>query len=728
MEGKFMKRVFLLVVVLLSLLLSSSTASAFWYYYPSTPSYGDGSASEANQNAQGDVTRATAYTKVMAKTVPDECYYGVGSKSNQYPMTTACTGTFKRNDGYVWGMTQYKDKIFFGTASNVACLVAQNYLGTASAVKDPDYVCEMNDSAYSFYDFRSPNFYMYTMAGGLKKLDLSTDTSGLADKMRQVTIGFRAAGVHPAGIVMIAGPMAAAYGSGINMFFFSASSGKLIGATNFKGGENIRNIFTASDGHVYIGVGSADQIGGTNIGQVYKWKVDPLYIALTGDTSSLYNWELVGTGIDAEAAQLVEHEGRLFAGSWPDENNAKSYGGLWMSPIIPSGGLTAANATGWTKIMSYDKYDPYPLAAKRYGGGAMKSFGGYLYWGTMHVPGMNYQAWTTLFGSPSSGDSQSILQLADNTNRALSLFRGKNFGSTDRTKPQTIQLLYGGKNGGYFTTYVTSTDWRGNTTGSWNSQMNLMNLRPLYGEGGFNNDYGNYCWSMAIYNNHLYVGTMDYSAVSQSFLGTYPYFATFGADLYRFNDANSAALKITDDGFGNPNQYGFRTMAVTSDALILGTAGNANLVPGGGWELIRLKEASWSDSFVYNGPYRMEAEKATLQGFQVTEDDSASEDNVVVSNTTWCGADFTFAGNSGTYDIAIRYYDPGTKAGSIMRFYVNGALIASKTLTQSKGWYFWHIDKVALSATNKVELHTTLDRNAYSTFKVDFIDMVPDYY
>jgi hypothetical protein len=221
---------------------------------------------------------------------------------------------------------------------------------------------------------------------------------------------------------------------------------------------------------------------------------------------------------------------------------------------------------------------------------------------------------------------------------------------------------------------------------------------------------------------------MDYSAASQTFLGVYPYFATLGADMYRFNDANSAALKISDNGMGNPNQYGIRTMAVTSDALILGTAGNSNLVPGGGWEIIRLKETSWSGGYVYNGPYRMEAENATLTNFQVTDDDSASEDKVVVSNrATSCGVGFTFAGNSGIYDTAIRYYDPGTKAGSIMKFYVGGVLIGSKTLSQSKGWYFWHIDNVTLSDTNKVQLTTTLDRNATSTFEVDFIDMVPAY-
>lgn len=706
-----MKRGFLLIVsVLLLFLMSSSGALAcFYYYYPTYYTYPttttSSSTSEANQDSQGYVAAGTAYWKTMAKAQPDECYYGVGSASNEYPMVNACTGVFKRNDAYVWGMTQFEDKIFFGTASNVACLVALKYLGSSDAIVDNDYVCEMYESAYSFGDFRFPSLYMYTMTGGLQKLVVPT----AADPLRKVTIGFRAAGVHPSGIVLIAGPMASAYGSGINMFAFSGKTGTFLGASNLKIAENIRNIFTTSSGDVYIGVGGADQTGGSDVGSVYKWNVNATSVAL-GDMSSLFSFELVGTGLDAEAAQLGEHEGRLFVTTWPNPDDSSSYAGLWMSPKFP---FTSSSASSWTKVWNAKSYDPYTPAAKLYGGGALKSFGGYLYWGTMHVPGMTYNAYINSFTEPS--DDEGKAQLAQDTNRSLSLFRGKNFG----TSTQKIELLYGGKNGGYFRTYDSRSR-------SWTNAKNLMNLTPLYGEGGFNNIYANYTWSMSIYNNHLYVGVMDYSQLAQYLFGDqYTYYSTYGGDLYRFDSTSSGAVKISDTGMGNVNQYGIRTMAVTSDALILGTAGNANTQPGGGWEVIRLKESSWSGGYLYSGPYRIQAESSTLTNFSTQQDETVSEDKYVGNTAQWCGSDFTFSGNAGTYDISIRYYDPGWKSGSIMRFYVSGVLIASKTLTQSKGWYQWHIDNVPLSSSNLVELHTTLDRSGSNVFKVDYFDIVP---
>ena len=46
--------------------------------------------------------------------------------------------------------------------------------------------------------------------------------------------------------------------------------------------------------------------------------------------------------MDGDAAELALHEGRLFVSTWPDVGASLS--GLWMSPPLPSGGLTAAHA------------------------------------------------------------------------------------------------------------------------------------------------------------------------------------------------------------------------------------------------------------------------------------------------------------------------------------------------------------------------------------------------
>lgn len=663
-------------------------------------------------SSQGYVKPGYAEWEVKAKANADECFYEVGSTKNEYPITGPCEGVFKRNQGYIWGMTKFRDKIFFGTASNVACLVAENYLLVDEPVKDPDYVCEMKYSANPAQDFRFSSMYMYTKQGGLRELELPA----AAEKLRQVTLGIRSAGVHPSGIVLMAGPMINKYGAGINMFAFAGQTGDLLGAVNLEIGDNIRNIYTTQAGEVYIAVGGMESGAGT--GSVYKWKGDAAAI-FGGDRSSLFAFDEVGFGLDGEAAQLAEHDGRLFATTWPNPKDPNNYSGLWMSPRLP---LTQASAGQWEKIWSADAYEPFKLAAKLYGGGALHSFDGYLYWGTMHVPGMIYYYFTEQAGGEPDSD-RAKAYLADETNRAFSLFRGKSFG----TNYEKIELLYGGyeryRTGGYFRNFDPGSE-------QFYHKKNLMGLTPKYGPGGINNKYNNYCWSMSVYNNHLYVGTMDYSPLTQYFLNQVPPDSTFGGDLFRFESTGDSAKKISDDGMDNENQYGIRTMVSDSDSLFLGTAGNSNLRPGGGWELIELREDEWSESFVYSGPCWEEAESMRRSREYDTEGDvTASEDYVIEGSCTWraCRAITEFSGNSGEYNIAVRYFDPGFKSsGSWMKLYVDGHQVAEKRLTQDQGWYYWHVDDITLDKGIPVEVETSMDRRSFrSKFALDFIDFVP---
>lgn len=52
---------------------------------------------------------------------PDECFFGVENENNQYPLPNGCTqgSQPKRNEAYVWGLTQFEDNIFFGTGANI---------------------------------------------------------------------------------------------------------------------------------------------------------------------------------------------------------------------------------------------------------------------------------------------------------------------------------------------------------------------------------------------------------------------------------------------------------------------------------------------------------------------------------------------------------------------------------------------------------------------------------
>ena len=70
--------------------------------------------------------------------------------------------------------------------------------------------------------------------------------------------------------------------------------------------------------------------------------------------------------------------------------------GLYMSPVVPLGGLTTANANNWVKVWRATDYEPDTLVVRTYGGGDLSSFDGTLFWGTMHVPFLATQAALTV--------------------------------------------------------------------------------------------------------------------------------------------------------------------------------------------------------------------------------------------------------------------------------------------------------------------------------------------
>ncbi|OAD20316.1 hypothetical protein THIOM_003990, partial [Candidatus Thiomargarita nelsonii] len=150
------------------------------------------------------------------------------------------------------------------------------------------------------------------------------------------------------------------------------------------------------------------------------------------------------------------------------------------------------------------------------------SYQGHLFWGTMHVP---YLAWA-LFMRLYAADIYSSLAYNNallGTMRPVSIFRGQNFadGNPD------IQLLYG-------MTHLPSYKNGLTPDAAWELVPNNMELPaeivdnptavldiylnnsyknfsgcPIFGLAGFNNYNNNYTWTMAVYNNRLFVGTLD---------------------------------------------------------------------------------------------------------------------------------------------------------------------------------------------------------------------------
>ncbi len=529
--------------------------------------------------------------EVKAKALPDGCYFGIGDDQNYYvpggidcETCTSLGGQPKTNQAYVWGLTKESGKLYFGTAANVHCLVMGTFLGMPIPNANDCWVCEFGESPFvpplppSIGDWRPARILKYDI-----ETETHTDITPPDPLLMQIT-GLRSAGSMN-GVALLGGPSMA---GGVNIFAFNTETDEYLGSYNLllvPGTvipiNNIRKWLVVDD-VLYLGLGTLEG------GSILRW---------SGDVNDPFQFETVGN-IEGQAAELALHDGRIFVSTWPVISgfNITFTAGLWMSPEIPQGGLTNEHIDLWEKVWEATDYEPDSVTANTYGGGALVSYGGSLYWGTMHVPFVS-----TLYhfmAYPPATLADSLLGVLG-TYRAISIFRGSNFG----TPEQDVDLLYGNH---YLPKYTPGTGWE--------LVSNNMNEPPLYGPSGIWNLFNNYTWTMDIYNEQLYLGTMDWSFLLYGILGElfqdafnfqniknegmkfvnigdflFPEFF-FGADLFRFPVPGHPAIPVSVGGVGNHKNYGIRTMLSDEDYLYLGTANPMNLSPEGGWELIELKD------------------------------------------------------------------------------------------------------------------------------------------
>ena len=396
------------------------------------------------------------------------------------------------------------------------------------------------------------------------------------------TIGIRAAGTA-GGVVLLAGPGLA---GGLNVFAFNAATRGFVGATSLPAYNNVRK-FLVVNGVLYAGVGLPNPTASPSLktGRILRW-----------DLSGAFPYAVTEVGqVDSAASELALHEGRLFVTTWPDaELTSGKLAGLFMSPPLHGAGpgLDAGDAASWTRVWVASDYEPDPVTARSYGGGALASFGGYLFWGTMHVPLVSTElhaaAYPADFPSTTAGQVDWFVK----SERAISLFRGRAFG----TASQAIDLAYGLPS---LPVYVPGSP------GSWQTLPNGMGgAAPLFGVPGMGNPFNNYTWTMSVYDGRLWVGTMDWSYLFGELFSTFfPGAATpsvyggasalRGADLWNFVSPSCPAVPENLDGICNVSSYGIRTMGADASGLLLGMANPMNLLasgsgPQGGWELIRL--------------------------------------------------------------------------------------------------------------------------------------------
>lgn len=548
-------------------------------------------------------TESILEPELLTKAKPDECFNGVG-KEYKPLVEGECTGEDEQpkvNAAYVWGLTQTSDYIWFGTMANTHCAVFGTYLGELTSSINDSWVCEGAQSQFPKYIADQTGLSSYTMLGSMglgdwrvakmyrynknsgETEDITPPISTQDYRLLQ-TLGLRSAGSLN-GVVFLAGPSFSESGTTeVTMFAFKDDTEHTyLGSHTFTNYDNIRKWIVA-DGVLYTAVGANNKtvegVDGDFGGRVLRW---------TGNASNPFQFEEVGY-LPGSGAELAVHENRLFVTTWPGAELATKQisAGVYMGPTLPEGGLKSA--TVWKEIWNVVDYEPDPIVALTYGGGAIASYDGYLYWGTMHVPGVAANAAAEAYGI-NINDQFIYAELFLNTNRAISIYRVQNPGSDTK-----VELLYGDSK-------LQAYD---QTAKSFISTDNKMG-QPLWGPSGFGNMFNNYTWTMQVYNNKLYIGTMDWSYLG---LKTEPLLIDYleeegikpdpGADLWRIESSSGNGAVAEDlTGIGNYGSYGIRTILTDATNMYLGMANPMNLMtdlnddkPEGGWELMKMTDPS----------------------------------------------------------------------------------------------------------------------------------------
>ncbi|MFE0424307.1 hypothetical protein [Streptomyces sp. NPDC058953] len=533
-----------------------------------------------------------------ARAQVDECFRSIGGPRPQ-PSGGACPSGFqpKINGAYVWSAARSGDYAYFGTLANVTCNASSTYNGdlTPRLVRNAD-VCEYGKGAGAdalgpiYGDARTPQ---------ILRVDADTqkteDITPAADPLIKRTVGLRGAAAH-GDVVFLFGQLVAegqTVGHGLSMFAFEGSTGRFLGSKAYTDLVSARGGVVAADGNLYL----AGRAPGVNGGRILRW---------AGDKTNPFVFDTVAQ-LENDPGYLTTFKDRLVASGWgtqlPGDNGAVSGGAakIWMSPPIPSTGLTFDAAAAWKPIFSWDQYDPDPALSKGVAWGALAEWKGELYVGSYNqaAVGAVQTMWKT-YGRP-KGDALIKRDMISGS-RPTTVFRISDPG----TDEQRATLLYGEKN---LPVYNPNTK-------RWTAKPNLLGQTPKFGPSGFNGNVGNsYAWTFTVFQDRLYMATFDstglitpgahFTAVNnglsdttrrslESVVGPSMKATLGGGDVWRMDDPAKPAVAETLNGFGNRSQHGVRVFLPFEDKgfLYAGMASSWNLrataKDRGGWELNRL--------------------------------------------------------------------------------------------------------------------------------------------
>lgn len=582
----------------IALLATSATAlAAFTIPYttataaPTAPQERERSSTPAHRGPVLDAQQ-TARAQV------DECFKSIGGPRPQ-PQGGACLSGFqpKINGAYVWSAARSGDYAYFGTLSNITCNASSTYSGntTPYVVKNAD-VCEFGKGANAgalgeiYGDARTPQ--VLRVNADTQQVEDLTPTS---DPLIKRTVGLRGAASHN-DVVFLFGQTVnegQTLGQGLSMFAFEGSTGRFLGSKAYTDLVSARGGVVAADGNLYL----AGRAPGVNGGRVLRW---------TGDKENPFAFDVVAQ-LENDPGYLTTFKDRLVASGWgtqvPGERGAVSGGTskVWMSPPIPSAGLTFDGAAAWEPIFSWDEYDPDPMLSKGIAWGALTEWRGELYVGSYNQAAVGaVQTMWKAYGQP-KGD---VLRKRDmlSAARPTTVFRISDPGSAK----QRTTLLYGEEK---LPVYNPNTK-------RWSSKPNLLGQKPMFGPSGFNGNVGNaYSWTFTVFQDRLYMATFDssglitpgshFTAVNNGLsqaakkslelvVGPSLKATLGGGDVWRMDDPAKPAVAETLNGFGNRSQQGVRVFLPFEDKgfLYAGMASSWNLRATardrGGWELNRL--------------------------------------------------------------------------------------------------------------------------------------------
>lgn len=214
-----------------------------------------------------------------------------------------------------------------------------------------------------------------------------------------------------------------------------------------------------------------------------------------------------------------------------------------------------------------------------------------IYWGTMTI-GSVYTAAYNL-ANPALEMTPGI---RDNISRAL-YSRAAHVFRVDASKPSKpkVELLFGSE-------YFPVLDPK---DGSLSYAANKLGLKPMMGDAGFGFGTVNYTWESAVFDDKLFIGTMDYSGglvdylANKRFDGDYQINANLrvakeqgfisGGDMFVFENDTDHPRVLTRDGLGNPDVNGFRNFINLNGSLYVGTSSKSNIGPKAGYAFYRLR-------------------------------------------------------------------------------------------------------------------------------------------